>query len=52
MRNLRVIPLWELRRQYHRRRMITKAVKEIILAVLLGVVIGTALAVGRVLWIS
>ena len=52
MRNLRVIPLWELRRQYNRRRMIIKAVKEIVLAVLLGVVIGTALAGGRALWIS
>lgn len=51
MRTLKVIPWDELRRQYHRRRVLIRVAKEISLAVVLGALIGTALAVGRALWI-
>lgn len=51
MRTLKVIPWDELRRQYHRRRVLIQVAKEISLAVVLGALIGTALAVGRALWI-
>ena len=51
MRTLKVIPGDELRRQYHRRRVLIRVAKEISLAVVLGALVGTALAVGRALWI-
>lgn len=47
MRTLKVIPWDELRRQYHRRRVLIRVAKEISLAVVLGALVGTALAVGR-----
>ena len=51
MRTLKVIPWDKLRQEYHRRRVLIRVAKEISLAVVLGALIGTALAVGRALWI-